>query len=190
MFTYSESGAVIAVTNRKLCEGDFLGRIMSICEKVHPDALILREKDLTEEEYGLLAAEVMGICEEKRVTCILHSFYSVARKLGCRYVHTPFGGLREECRSNFQFGVSIHSAAEAKEAVTAGASYLIAGHIYATDCKKNLVPRGIDFLREICECVDVPVFGIGGMDLSKMEEIKSTGAAGICIMSAFMKGLQ
>ena len=33
-------------------------------------------------------------------------------------------------------GVSVHSVEDAREAELLGASYLTAGHIYTTDCKK------------------------------------------------------
>ncbi len=44
-----------------------------------------------------------------------------------------------------------------------GASYLTAGHIYATDCKRGLPPRGLGFLKEVCREVSIPVYGIGGI---------------------------
>ena len=54
---------IIAVTNRKLCERPFLEQVERICQ-MHPKALILREKDLSEKEYEELAKKVMAICAE------------------------------------------------------------------------------------------------------------------------------
>ena len=45
---------IIAVSNRKLCKRPFLEQIERVCKR-HPEAVILREKDLTEEEYVTLA---------------------------------------------------------------------------------------------------------------------------------------
>ena len=64
---------VIAVSNRKLCKRPFSEQIERVC-KIHPDAIILREKDLTEEEYRTLAKEVLEICNQYQVHCILHNF--------------------------------------------------------------------------------------------------------------------
>ena len=36
---------------------------------------------------------------------------------------------------------------EAIEAQKLGATYISAGHIFATDCKKDLPPRGLEFLK-------------------------------------------
>lgn len=79
---YREYGQVVAVTNRSLTERPFLEQIRRVCE-MHPDALLLREKDLSEKEYEELAKEVMAICAEYKVPCILHTFWRVAEKLKC-----------------------------------------------------------------------------------------------------------
>lgn len=69
-----------------------------------------------------------------------------------------------------------------------GATYISAGHIFATDCKKDLPPRGLEFLKEVCNSVTIPVYAIGGIKLSdvQMDEIIKCGAKGGCIMSGMM----
>ena len=91
---YREYGQVVAVTNRSLTERPFLEQIRRVCE-MHPDALILREKDLSEKEYEELAQEVMNVCAEYQVPCILHTFWQVAEKLKCDTVHLPLPILRQ-----------------------------------------------------------------------------------------------
>ena len=85
---------IIAVSNRKLCNRPFLEQIERVC-KIHPEAVILREKDLTEEEYGTLAKEVMNICSRYQVSCILHNFWKTALELGCTSVHLPLPILQK-----------------------------------------------------------------------------------------------
>ena len=80
----------------------------------------------------------------------------------------------------------MHTASEAKEAQELGADYLIAGHIFSTDCKKGVPARGLTFLKEVCDSVTVPVFAIGGITKDRIEDVLSTGAKGICIMSEAM----
>ena len=82
----------------------------------------------------------------------------------------------------------LHSVEEAVEAQNLGASYITAGHIYATDCKKGLAPRGLEFLKEVCDSVTIPVYAIGGIDVdgTRRDEVKMCGAAGSCIMSGMM----
>ncbi len=181
---------IICVTNRKLCNEDFLDRIKKVLENKKPDYIILREKDLTEEDYEKLANSVKELCEKNDVRLILHSFHKVASRLGVNYVHFPLGVLRGIEKSeleNLKYGASIHSLDELKEAVDLGVSYVTAGHVFLTDCKKGLPARGLDFLKEICDNSSVPVFGIGGINMENIDEIKETHAAGACIMSGFMR---
>ena len=183
--------SVIAVTNRKLCNRPFTEQLERVCRH-HPRALILREKDLSEHEYELLAEQVLEICGTHDVPCILHTYTEVARNLGCSRIHLPLPLFRTEASSLGDFslvGTSVHSVEDAIEAEKLGASYLTAGHIYVTDCKKGLPPRGTGFLREVCLQVSVPVYAIGGihLDENQMKEIIDSGAAGGCIMSGMMQ---
>ena len=85
-----------------------------------------------------------------------------------------------------QIGASVHSVEEATEAVTLGATYLIAGHIFSTDSKKGVPPRGLSFLKQVCDAVPIPVFAIGGITRNDVNAIKAAGAKGVCIMSEAM----
>ena len=53
----------IAVTNRHLCQEDFLTHIRRLAEDTYYDAILLREKDMTEGDYYILAKEVLAICQ-------------------------------------------------------------------------------------------------------------------------------
>lgn len=87
---------------------------------------------------------------------------------------------------------------------------MTAGHIFATDCKKGLPPRGLDFLKNVCDAVGIPVYAIGGINIAsnynstasdspstydavrdisvpRLAEVMECGAAGGCIMSGMMR---
>ena len=182
---------IIAVTNRKLTDRPFLEQLKRVCCR-HPKALILREKDLTEKEYENLAKEVLEICRENQVPCILHSWPGAARRLGCTSIHLPLPLLEKysgQLEGFSEIGTSVHSLEEAKKAQDLGATYMTAGHIFATDCKKGLPPRGLDFLRQVCQSADIPVYAIGGIKPQKEQlgQIMACGASGGCVMSGMMR---
>lgn len=182
---------ILCITNRGLCKEDFLTRIEKIAEaRPSPGGIVLREKDMSEEEYSKLAGEVLSICKERGVLCILHSFTETAKKLNCSALHLPLPALRtlsEEEREMFStLGASCHSAEEAVEAEKLGCTYITAGHIFATDCKKGLPGRGLVFLREVCESVSIPVYAIGGIGPDNYADVRRAGAAGACVMSGTM----
>lgn len=179
---------VIAVTNRRLCKRP-LPLQMERLKAAGVQAVILREKDLSEEDYAALAAELLSAGERLGLPVILHSFWKIAEQLECKSIHLPLPILRENPALAGQFarvGTSVHSLAGALEAERLGASYLTAGHIFPTQCKPGLAPRGLSFLEEICRTVSVPVYGIGGIHAENIREVMQSGAAGVCMMSEMM----
>ena len=180
---------IICVTNRKLCQENFLTRIEKIAA-CHPAGIILREKDLSSGEYERLAAQIMKICARYDVKCILHSFVDTAISPHADAIHLPVHILREmtpEQKKQFSaIGVSCHSVEDALESQMAGCTYITAGHVFETDCKKGLPGRGLDFLRNVCASVSIPVYGIGGIDTDNIEKVRNTGASGACLMSSLM----
>lgn len=180
---------ILCVTNRKLCQKDFLARIERIAA-CHPVGIILREKDMKPEDYKELATAVTGICKRHGVKCILHSFTTVAISLHADAIHLPLHLLRElsqEQKAHFTIlGASCHSVEDALEAQALGCTYITAGHVFETDCKKGLPGRGLEFLRNVCVAVDIPVYGIGGIDPDNIAFARNAGASGACLMSSLM----
>ena len=181
---------IICVTSRLLCRGDFPEQLRKIAE-AEPKYVILREKDLSEEEYRELAKMAVAIFQGTKTRLILHYYYRTAIELGWKAIHLPLHILREmsrEEKAQFELiGTSCHSVSDAEEAQSLGADHITAGHVFATDCKKGLPPRGIDFLRDVCSSVNIPVYAIGGISPDNIELVRQAGAAGACVMSGFMK---
>ena len=181
---------LICVTNRHLCNGDFLSRIEKIVA-YKPKAILLREKDLTEQEYETLAKNVMKICKNANVPCILHNFVDVALKLKAEAIHMTFAMLRimsAEDKAKFRnIGASCHSAEEAWKAQSVGCTYIIAGHIFDTLSKKDIPPRGLDFFQEVIKNVTIPVYAIGGLNKDNIDSVLKAGASAACVMSGPMQ---
>lgn len=181
---------IICVTNRLLCKDNFLERIEKIAAN-DPYGIILREKDLSPDDYMLLAKKAVEIGNRYDTRIILHSFPQAAAKLGCSAVHLPLDVLKStspEALKKFKtLGTSCHSVQDAVEAEALGCTYIIAGHIFATDCKKGVPPRGLEFLSSVCKAVSIPVWAIGGITPKKIPQIKACGAKGGCIMSGLME---
>ncbi len=175
---------IICVTDRKSCKEDFLTRIEKIAA-AKPDRIIFRDKNCGDGEYTEFAFKVLDISDKYNVPC-------------SRYFHPDFTGdthmtmpmLQHFPLSEMNFrhfiGVSVHSVEEAKEAESKGVDYVTAGHIFETDCKKGLAPRGLDFLHEVCKSVKIPVYAIGGINPQNISQVVQAGAGGACVMSGFM----
>ena len=195
------------ITNRKLCENENLERqiekIFSAYEKkiilknFEIVALTLREKDLDKNEYLNLVEKIYPICKRYGIDLILHQNYdlNLDEKYKIEGIHLSyeiFKSLNKNIREGLikkykRIGVSIHSLVEAKETEILGASYIVAGHIFETDCKKGLEPRGLNFIKELSSVLTIPIFAIGGMDEKNSQSVIDSGAFGLCMMSSLMK---
>lgn len=142
---------IICITNRHLSVQDYMEQIQQIA-KAGPRAVIVREKDLPQAAYEQLAAQVLAVCTQYHVPCILHTYTKAAIRLGAKALHLSLPALLSlpnELKQQFTIlGASVHSVEEALQAQNAGAAYLLAGHVFATDCKRGVPPRGLSFYRK------------------------------------------
>lgn len=180
---------VVSVTAKPLCKDDFLQRIRKISDS-EVQYIILREKYLSEQEYYSLAKEVLSVCDKEKL--IIHNFIGTAESLGIKKIHLPFSAFKElNGRRNFDIvGTSVHSVDDAAFAQENGADYITAGNIFETDCKKGLKGKGVNFLRNVCDSVNIPVYAIGGINADTAKELKSVNRknfAGVCVMSLLMQ---
>ena len=195
------------ITNRKLCENENLEKQIEkifsaykrkiILEDFEIVALTLREKDLYKNEYLKLVEKIYPICQKYRIDLILHQNYdlNLDEKYNIGGIHLSydsFKSLNKNIREGLikkykKIGVSIHSIDKAKEVEMLGATYIVAGHIFETDCKKDLEPRGLKFIQELSSTLTIPIFVIGGINQENSNLVINSGAFGVCMMSSLMK---
>lgn len=191
MITYMSD--IIVISNSSICKEDFLLRIEKLA-RAKPKAIVLREKHLPENDYEDLAKKVIEICNKYNTQCILHNFPKVAEKLNHDALHLPLhilATLTDKEKSQYKIlGASCHSVGDAVKALKLGCTYITAGHIFDTDCKKGLPGRGLDFLKAVCSSVSIPVYAIGGISPKNFSMVRNAGADGGCIMSSAMNCLE
>ena len=195
------------ISNRKLCENENLEKQIEkifsayqrkiILENFEIVALTLREKDLYKNEYLKLVEKIYPICQKYRIDLILHQNYDLRldNKYNIKGLHLSYNtfkslnkNIREELIKKYKkIGVSIHSINEAKEVENLGANYVVAGHIFKTDCKKDLEPRGLEFIQELSSALIIPIFAIGGINQENSHLVINNGAFGVCMMSSLMR---
>lgn len=198
---------LLIISNRKLCKNENLEKQL---EKIFVDykektkfkefqieGVILREKDLLEIDYLKLLKNVEKVVEKNNGRIIIHKNYDILKEknknvVGLHLSFETFLNLGENKIENLRqiygkIGVSVHTLEEAKKSQDLGANYIIVGHIFNTDCKKGLKPKGLDFLKEIAKEIKIEVFAIGGIDFNNYSEVIKTGVTGVCMMSGLMK---
>ncbi len=179
---------LIAVTDRKLCAGDFYEQLRKVAV-LGPPGLILREKDLPDAAYEMMAVRAQEICAEKGVPFFVHGRPELAGRIGCGNIHLPLHvleGLGGRPADTGILRVSCHSREDVEKAAALGADRIILGTVFETGCKPGLPGKGTAFVREICALTDLPVYAIGGITPGNVREVMEAGAAGGCMMSGYM----
>ena len=126
----------------------------------------------------------------------VHNFADFALRAGERNLWLPLGVLRsfsaargaEFLRANFKKLVaSCHGEAEAREALELGASAICLSHIFATDCKAGLAPKGLNLIRAVRGFYDGEIYALGGITPRNFASVLRAGADRIAVMSSAMR---
>ena len=149
----------------------------------------LREKDLSDCEFIQEAISVKRLCERFGVPLLINDNVNVALRSGADGVHLgqddlPLQEARKMLGPNKIIGISTHTVEEAMKAEQGGADYVVVGSVFATQTKLDANVLSIDYIREICQAVTIPVVAIGGIKEENMDVLRNTGVAGIAVVSA------
>ena len=80
-------------------------------------------------------------------------------------------------------GVTAKTVEQARKACAQGADYLGSGAVFGTTTKSDARPMTMETLRAICDCSDIPVVAIGGINLDNIGLLEGSHVAGAAIVS-------
>jgi thiamine-phosphate pyrophosphorylase len=155
-------------------------------------AVQLRDKSASARELHEAGQALLPRVQEAGALFFVNDRVDVALALGADGVHVgpedlPVASLRAAVPSDLLIGTSTDDPAEARSLVADGADYLGCGTVYATSSKTDAGEViGLEGLDRVARAVGVPVVGIGGITPDRAEQVASTAAAGIAVISAVM----
>ena len=79
-------------------------------------------------------------------------------------------------------GASVHTLEEARLAASEGATWLVAGHVFATTTHPGEEGRGLTFLRALTSAVEIPIVAIGGVRPEHCRVLRAAGAYGLAVI--------
>jgi thiamine-phosphate pyrophosphorylase len=155
------------------------------------DVLQLRAKKLAAGEIERLARLMLPITREHGVPLVINDHLEVAAVVGSEGVHVgqdddAVAKARAVVGPACFVGKSTHSLAQAVAAQAEGADYIGFGPLYATGTKPDYVPIGLQDIAEVHRLVTLPIFCIGGVNASRLDEITAAGAKRVVVVSAFL----
>lgn len=176
-------------TNRELMTTDTIEESVELAIKGGVTVVQLREKDCTSREFYELAKGVKGITDAYEIPLIINDRLDIALAVGADGVHLgqtdlPAAVARDILGADKIIGVTANTLEKAKEAWKAGADYLGVGDVFGTTTKANTKHVSLENLKKIKESVEIPVVGIGGVNVENIALLRDTGIDGAAVISA------
>ncbi|MCF7786478.1 MAG: thiamine phosphate synthase [Prosthecobacter sp.] len=155
------------------------------------DVIQLRAKKLEAQEIERLARLMLPITRSHGVPLVINDHLEVAAAIGSEGIHVgqdddAVAKARAVVGSACFVGKSTHSLAQAVAAQAEGADYIGFGPLYATGTKPDYVPVGLSDIAEVHRRVTLPIFCIGGVNASRLDEVIAAGAHRVVVVSAFL----
>lgn len=180
------------VTDRHQTRGRPLTEMVEACLKSGVRGVQLREKDLPIKELFAMALELRGLTHQHGAKLLINDRVDIALGVRADGVHLPQEGIppsavRKLVGPDLLIGASTHSLAEARDAETEGADFVVLGPVFETPSKLRYGPPvGIEALRQVARELSIPVFAIGGIDAGRVPEVLGAGAHGVAVISALL----
>jgi thiamine-phosphate diphosphorylase len=155
------------------------------------DLIEVRERDLEAAALAALVARVVEAARGSSTRVLVNDRLDIAIAVGAAGVHLradsiPVAAARRLAPKPFLVGRSVHSVDEARDA--ADADYLIAGTVFPSSSKPGVTRwLGVDGLAAIVRAAAVPVLGIGGVTLDRLDDLAAAGAAGVAAIGMFLE---
>ncbi|HZU19148.1 MAG TPA: thiamine phosphate synthase [Candidatus Dormibacteraeota bacterium] len=148
----------------------------------------LRLKQLPRGQLAALASRLAPVCAAAGVPFIVDDHLDVALLSGAAGVHVGPDDLSvaavRRVSGELVVGASAATPEAAREAVRQGADYLGSGPAYATPIKTEKAVIGPAGVAAVAAAVAVPVFAIGGVERSRLAELRAMGVRRVCAIRA------
>jgi len=149
----------------------------------------LRQKRLPRGELLALATALARACAAAGALLVVNDHVDVALLSGADGVHLgpddlTVAAARQVAGDGLLIGASASSPGAAAAAERAGADYLGTGPAYATPLKTEKRVIGPAGVAAVAAAAGVPVFAIGGIERSRLPELRAAGVTRVCAIRA------
>lgn len=150
-----------------------------------------RSKSGTRKDIYGTSLLLARIARNAQARFIVNDHADIAAAVDADGVHLgqedlPIEFARKLLGNNKLIGISTHGLEQAVAAESAGADYIGFGPIFPTTTKDAGQLQGIRNISIIKQAVTLPVIAIGGINLSNVQDVIRSGAAGVAVISAIL----
>jgi thiamine-phosphate pyrophosphorylase len=183
---------LLLITDR----GQAVRPLVEICEAALQAGFVgvmVREKDLPGGPLYDLSLPIADLCQDLEKLCLINDRLDVALALPGVGAHVgkqgmPVADARRLLGAGRALGYSAHEAAEAARALTDGANHVTLSPVFPSRSKPGLEPRGATWLAQgVASLAPGQVVGLGGIEVSNLGEVRTTGVHGAAVMGEMMR---
>jgi thiamine-phosphate pyrophosphorylase len=177
---------LMLVTDRTVTGGRDLIDIVAQAVEGGVRFVQVRERDLPRDVLLELVLDLREALPSE-VLVVVNGRGDVARETGAG-LHLPAAApLAGQERPEF-WGRAVHTAEEAAAAAVEKPHYVVVGTIFPTPSKPQYPGAGLGLVTNVARaCGDIPVYAIGGVDASRVPELRAAGAYGVAVRRALLQ---
>jgi thiamine-phosphate diphosphorylase len=166
---------------------DFAVRAGAIAAAGSVVALHARDRLASGAALTRVALRLAALARPPEASVFVNARPDVAQVSGAQGVQLGASDLLPaDARASFPrgwIGRSVHSRREAEAAAAEGADYLVVGNVYETASHPGRPAGGLGLVRDSAR-LGLPVIAIGGVDASRVAEVRDEGAYGVAAIRA------
>jgi len=187
------SPRLYAIIDEKYLSAYRLTEMIDVLKNYGATMIQLRIKNLSDQEFYNCALKIRKAINKSAVHFIINNRIDIAQACHADGVHLgqddiPTNVARKILGDSYIIGASARNIQEAKLAQNQGADYIGVGAIFKTKTKPDAQICKLTTLKRICQNVDKPVVGIGGITNKNYRAVLKAGADGIAVCSYLFEG--
>mgnify|MGYP000887205164 CR=1 FL=1 len=184
---------LVVITDQNLARPRSIVEVVEGALAAGARAVQLRGKSASARELQEMGSKLLSLTRPAGALFFINDRLDVALAIGADGVHLgpddiPVSEARKVVPNSFLIGTSTDNPQQAAQLEDDGADYIGCGTVYPTMTKADAGQIiGLSGLDRVARSVDVPVIGIGGINLERSAEVSTTCASGIAVISAVMQ---
>jgi thiamine-phosphate pyrophosphorylase len=176
------------IVTASLCRGDWLEVTRQAIDG-GAGCIQLREKGLEDGDLLRRARQLVAVCRERGVLCIINDRPDIARLADADGVHLgqtdmSVGDARRIVGADRLIGLSTHNPDQLREAIAIAPDYIAVGPMFPSTTKPQDHVPGVALLAEAVASTHIPIVPIGGIIPANLPTLRSAGASRVCVCSA------
>lgn len=151
--------------------------------------LQIRIKSLPTSERQAVCTSVLARCKQQNITTLLNSDLAISTLAadGIHLSSRELLGLTSRPSTWEWVAASCHNLAELKHAERIGVDFVVLAPILPTATHPDANPLGWETLAKLTNTCNLPVYALGGLELTDLNRGLEAGAQGIAGISAFLR---